>query len=219
MSKNNTASYSIGWVMFFITALFYCYEYLLRVMPASMYSLFTENYHLTSIQIGSIDSAYYWAYTPLQLFVGPLIDQFGVKNLIIIAITLCIVGTYFVGFIETYNWIIIGRFFIGFGSAFAFVAVLKVASVWLPNKYFSLVTGTTTSLGMLGAILGQVLITELFEFFGHAHTFYLILFLGLFILIISAMFIFDKPRRISHNPVRSIRILLKAFIRLEAMLK
>ncbi|HJN38202.1 MAG TPA: MFS transporter [Gammaproteobacteria bacterium] len=210
MSKDPKNQLSLGWLMFFITALFYFYEYLLRVMPASMFNFFSNTYHLSSVQMGSIDSAYYWAYTPLQLFVGPLIDQFGVKNLTMIAVALCIVGTYLIGFIHLYDWILFGRFMIGFGSAFAFVAVLKVASVWLPKKYFSFVTGTTTSLGMLGAILGQVLITELFDSFGHSNTFFLILFLGLFILIITALFIQDKPRRISHKPGRRIKILTKS---------
>lgn len=162
--------------------------------------------------MGTIDSAYYWAYTPLQLFVGPLIDQYGVRNLILISITFCIVGTYFIGFVYVYDWILFGRFLIGFGSAFAFVSVLKITSVWLPRDYFSTVTGLTTSLGMLGAILGQVAITEMLDDLGMSITFYVTLFFGMIILILSALFIKDKPRRDSHKPGRRIKVLFKSLI-------
>ena len=54
-----------------------------------------------------------------------------------------------------------GRFLVGFGSSFAFVGVLSLALQWLPRRYFSLVAGLITTLGMLGLVYGEVKITEM----------------------------------------------------------
>jgi len=43
------------------------------------------------------------------------------------------------------------------GSAFAFVGVLKLASLWLPPSRFAFIAGLATSLGMVGAMVGDIL--------------------------------------------------------------
>ena len=179
------------WLMVLIASLFYAYEYVLRIAPGALLDFFHTKLHLGTSKIGNIEAAYYWLYTPMQILVGPLIDHYGVRKLLLVSIISCVWGSYLFSS-ETYHLILIGRMIIGFGSAFAFVAVLKIASEWLHRKYFPLISGLTTALGMLGAYLGEVSMTHLVDVVGPQKTmFYSIMFGGLLI-VLTAIFVRNR---------------------------
>ena len=112
----------LPWVMCLIAAFFYMYEYWLRVTPSVLVEYFTHHYGLTLTQIGALSSAYYLAYTPMQLVVGSLIDRFGVRRLLTLAVIICGFGNFLFGQPSTLHLVHYGRILTGFGSAFAFVA-------------------------------------------------------------------------------------------------
>ncbi|WP_426760002.1 MFS transporter, partial [Pseudomonas aeruginosa] len=72
-----------------------------------------------------------------------------------LACLVCVIGTYmFTG--TTIFWVAAtGRFLVGFGSAFAFVGVLKIATLWLPENRCAMISGMTSALGPIGAMLGD----------------------------------------------------------------
>jgi MFS family permease len=87
----------------------------------------------------------------------------------------------------------IGRFLVGFGSAFAFVGVLSLAVHWLPRRYFSLVTGLVTTLGMLGVVYGEVKVTSLASSMGLHAVLGTLVFLGAALMCIIFMVVRDGP--------------------------
>lgn len=190
----------IGWIVTITVILFYAYEYFLRNAPAPMVDYFISDYGANAKQIGLIDGAYYWAYIPMQIVVGTIMDHYGVRKPLFVAIFSCIVGSVLFGIENSITLVIIGRILIGFGSAFGFVAVLKTATLWLPKKYFPLAVGVATSLGMLGAISALIVISELLENFGAETTIDLSVLLGLFLILMTYFIVYDKktPARRSH---------------------
>ncbi len=58
----------------------------------------------------------------------------------------------------------LGRFLIGLGTAFAYIGVLKLASIWLPPNRFATVAGMTTALGMISAIITDKYLTQLYNY-------------------------------------------------------
>jgi MFS family permease len=200
-AKKRTASpLIIGWIVTVTVILFYAYEYFLRSAPSPMYDYFTSSYGATANQIGLIDASYYWTYIPMQILVGTLLDHYGVRKPLFLAIFTCIFGSVLFGIENNIALVIFGRTLIGFGSAFGFVAVLKTATLWLPKKFFPLAVGIATSLGMLGAITGLVVITSLMNNYGIETTIDLAVLIGLFLLIITYFIVYDKksPARQSH---------------------
>ena len=159
--SRHDAPIAIGWIVTITVILFYGYEYFLRVAPSPMFDYFTNDYGATAKQIGIIDGAYYWTYIPMQIIVGTVLDHYGVRKPLFLAIFSCIVVSVLFGIENSILLVIIGRMMIGFGSAFGFVAVLKTATLWLPKKYFPLAIGVATSLGKLGAISALWTITEI----------------------------------------------------------
>jgi MFS family permease len=149
----------LGIAMCVLGALFYCYEYYLRVAPSVMGVELKETFGLSEAAFGHLAAFFYYAYTPLQIPVGVMMDRFGPRKILSFACFLCAIGTYLFAATTVLSISQIGRFLVGFGSAFAYVGVLKLSNVWLPRRYFAMMAGICTALGMFGAIGGEVLMT------------------------------------------------------------
>ncbi|MFO1257132.1 MAG: MFS transporter [Gammaproteobacteria bacterium] len=150
--------------------MFYCYEYLLRIAPSVMVPQLSEAFNASSVLVGEISAFYFYAYTPMQIVVGVILDKHGPRRILTLAVLACAVGTAVFGMADTFFMACVGRFLIGFGSAFAFVGVLKLATIWLPPDRFAMVSGLTTTLGMIGAIFGQNILVRMVHTIGWADT-------------------------------------------------
>jgi len=163
----------VGWLVCGLGALFYCYEYLLRIEPSVMMPQLMQQFHVTAESLGVLIAMYYTAYTPMQLFVGVLTDVFGPRKILTIAISICVIGSFVFGATDSAFVAGAGRLLIGFGSAFAFVGVLKLGTVWLPANRFALFSGIATALGMVGAMVGDVELTLLAHTAGWKQTIFI----------------------------------------------
>lgn len=164
-SKGQKAIF-ISWLMCVLGAIYYCYEYFLRISPSVMTPELMKAYHLTGAQIGGLSAYYYHAYVPMQILVGLLMDRYGPRRLLTAACLLCALGTYLFATGESITVAEIGRFLVGLGSAFAFVGALKLATIWLPPHRFALVSGIILCLGMLGAMVGDILLRAMVDGIG-----------------------------------------------------
>jgi len=152
----------LGSIACVMGALFYCYEFVLRIIPGALQGELSEAFgHIPAATFGQLAALYYFAYSPMQLPVGMLMDRFGPRKLLSFACLCCTVGSFLFAFTSSLFTAGCGRFLVGFGSSFAFVGVLSLAVHWLPRRFFSLVTGLVTTLGMLGVVYGEVKITTL----------------------------------------------------------
>lgn len=161
-NKNKHQTVWFGFLVCFIAGLFYCYEFVLRIIPGALQGELSSAFgNISATTFGQLSALYYFAYSPMQLPVGILMDRYGPRRLLSFASLLCTLGLWM--FANTSSlWIAgAGRFLMGFGSSFAFVGVLSLATRWLPRRYFSLIAGLITTLGMLGLIYGSIKITTL----------------------------------------------------------
>jgi len=159
-----------SWLIWSLGAIFYCYEYFLRISPDVFTGDLMRTYGLGGAALGNLVAFYYYAYTPMQLPVGVLMDRYGPRLLLTVAALCCAIGSFL--FAATHIvWVAsMGRFMVGFGSAFAFVGVLKLAAIWLPANRFAMVVGLATTLGMVGAMIGENALTYLVHTFGWQST-------------------------------------------------
>ncbi len=149
----------IPWFVCALGALFYSYEYLLRMSPSIMAENLMRFYHLTGAQFGYLSgSYYYYSYVAMQVLVGVMMDRYGPRRLLSFACLLCAVGAYLFACSDYLAIAMLGRFLIGLGSAFAFVGAAKLATIWLQPKYFALISGIIFCLGMIGAAFGDIVL-------------------------------------------------------------
>lgn len=169
----------IAWLICGLGAIFYCYEYLLRIAPSVMEHSLREHFTLSATGFGLLSAVYYYAYVPLQVPVGVLLDRYGPRILITIACLICVIGTFIFSSTSIYWVAVIGRFLVGFGSAFAFVGTLKLATIWLPEDKLAMVSGLAAALGTIGATLGDNLMDVFVLQVGWRETMYFMAYFGI----------------------------------------
>jgi MFS family permease len=213
LTENKSSHALLGWIICMIAMCFSFYVYFERVSTSILQAPLMARYHLNIETYGLLASAYYWAYTPLQAFVGALMDYFGVKRLMLLALALCSIGASLFGLHDAVSMALLGRFLMGFGSAFSFVAVLKLAADWLPYRFFSFFSGLTTTLSMLGAICGEMLLEHLIELNGLRQTLIYGAIVAPILLILTAITIQDKPKEIKKETTKKEKTPIGAIIK------
>lgn len=199
MSKMNNKSY-------YLTALFVCglgaafysYEYFLRILPSVMEGQLREHFGLTATGFGLLSAFYYYAYVPMQLPVGLLMDRFGPRRLLTIACLICVFGSLLFSHTIIFQYAATGRFLVGLGSAFGFVGVLKLATIWLPENKMALAAGTASALGTISATIGDNVLGGMVHTVGWEMTVDWAAYLGMALAIILWLGVRDK-RHPSHR--------------------
>ena len=193
--------YLLGSIICLIGALFYCYEFVLRIIPGILADELRLAFgNLSATAFGQVAALYYYAYSPMQLPVGILMDRFGPRYLLTLACLCCTLGSFLFSFPGL--WVAgSGRLLVGFGSSFAFVGVLSAATHWLPLRYFSLVAGLMTTLGMLGLVYGEIQITHLAHNLGLTAVLHICVFIGLILSLLIFAIVRDAPIQRHRKPM------------------
>ena len=187
-----------GTIVCIIGAIFYCYEFVLRIIPGTLQSELSAAFgHISASAFGQLSACYYFAYSPMQMPVGMLMDRYGPRRLLSFACLCCTIGSFMFSYSSSLSIAGSGRFLVGFGSSFAFVGVLSLALLWLPRRYFSLVAGLITTLGMLGLVYGEVKITELAQTMGLNHVLLTMVAFGAILTLLIFLLVRDGP--VGHN--------------------
>lgn len=155
-----------GWLIWGTAALFYLYEFFVRVAPAAMESDLQAHFGLSAAALGAAAGAYYFIYSPMQLVSGTMIDRFGPKRVLMVSVAICTAGVFIEVAGSSSAFLVAARFCQGMGSAFAFVGTMYLAAAWFPHSMLALLSGLTTSLGMAGAIIGNAGVARLVDTLG-----------------------------------------------------
>src|SRR3990167_3216951 len=188
-----------AWIVFFSGILYYCFAYLLRIYPSVMEFHLLRYFHITAGSFGVLTASYYFAYAPMQLPVGVSVDKVGPRRSLIVACLISTTGAALFASSTDIYIALLGRFLIGLGSAFAYVTALKLATIWLPRKYFATATGAVTGFGMVAAILTDMGLTNMIQHIGFRATIHFPIYVGVVLLFIIVLFIRDKPKQLNTN--------------------
>jgi len=224
MSVNNrsTANPLLGssqaWIICGMAMLFYCFNYFIRVSPSVMQSELSQAFHINATQFGVLASFYYWAYTPMQLPAGMLYDKFGARFVLCLACLTAVIGLGIFISADSYGVAGSGRFLIGLGCAFAYIGVLKLASIWLPPNRFATVAGLTTAVGMFCAALSQNYLASVVHIIGYKEALRSILFIGFILSGLIVLIVRNRPKQLvnqidlMHTPMNSKQLFSSVWI-------
>ncbi|MDF1792637.1 MAG: MFS transporter [Thalassobaculaceae bacterium] len=188
----------IGW---FLCALFFFYAFVQRVAPSVMVDELMRDFAVGGALVGNLSAFYYYAYAGSQIPVGVMLDRFGPRRLITVAIALVAVGSVVFAQAETLWMAYLGRMLIGFGCAFSFAGALNYAAIWMPPSRFATLGGWAQMLGVIGGITGQAPLGAAVEAFGWRP---MMLVVGLFgaVLALACGLILRDRRRADDAPAR-----------------
>jgi len=101
----------LRWTIWVLAAVFYFYEFVLRVSPSVMVPELMTSFGITASAVGFLSACYLYAYAPMQLPVGILMDRYGIKKVLSSASLLCGLGALLFAFAHHLISASIGRFF------------------------------------------------------------------------------------------------------------
>ncbi|NGX31580.1 MAG: putative sulfoacetate transporter SauU [Chlamydiae bacterium] len=201
---------NMRWTIWILAVMFYLYEYILRVFPSVIVPELMGTFHVNASVLGLISAFYLFAYAPMQLPVGFLMDRFSARKLITFASLICGIGAIGFGLAQSIWILYLSRFIMGFGSSFAFLGAMYVSTHWFAEKKAALLIPLVNSLGMLGPFLGQGPFGLLAKHFGYEIP---LVLLGVFGVILSVIFFYilrsepKKMQKLEHKRPKFTTIL------------
>jgi MFS family permease len=186
---------TMAYVIFFLAASFYLYEFILQVAPSVMAESMMKTFQVTGEGFGFISAFYFYAYAPAQLPAGVLYDRYGPRKLMTFAIILCALGSAFFASTDSVFTASIGRFLIGIGSAFSFIGVLVLISRWFPPYYFAILAGVAQLMSSVGAMFGEVPLASLIAQVGWRNASFILSAVGFILAGFFWVYIRDYPHQ------------------------
>lgn len=145
----------LGWVVTMTASLYFFYEFIQMNMFNPLSAHLLSTFHISSTQLGTLSSCYFYTDTLLVIPAGLIIDRFSTRYLICAAMLISSVSTIIFGLGHALWILAVARLFTGACAAFCFLSVIRIASRWFPTKQMALVTGFVVTWAMLGGMVAQ----------------------------------------------------------------
>lgn len=177
---------------FALAASFFAYAFVQRVAPSVIVNELMSEFAVGAAVLGNLSAFYFYAYVPMQMPVGMLMDRFGPRRLMSFSVALAAIGAVVFALAPTVELAYLGRFMVGFGSAFGWIGILTVATLWLPAERFALLTGIAQAIGMVGAVFGQAPLAYAVGAFGWRPSMLALALIGIFLAIAIFLVVGEK---------------------------
>lgn len=188
----STHSKFTPWIMWFLAAFFYFYQFIIRVATGNMREPLTIEFNLTASEYGLFASYWLISYAFLQIPIGIALDKWGVKKVFSVSAFLCGVGTLIMAHTESFTFLCFARLLIGAGSAAAFVGTFKISSEWFTPRMLPILVGVISGVGVLGASFAGAPLVILQEQIGWRAVFYLLSITAFMLSFLYIFFLKDK---------------------------
>lgn len=188
----NTSSSLKAYFICGCAALFYIYQFVLRVSPSVMVDDIMLSFHLDAASFSFLSASAMYAYSLMQIPAGIFADKYGARTCILLSIFCCSLGALCFSLVESYWLALISRVLIGMGSACAFLCLSKVALSWFGIKWQTRIFGFTMTAGTIGALNGGAPIAYLLELTSWQGVFIFLSILGFTIWGINYFFLKEK---------------------------
>jgi len=145
------------WLYWLLGTLCYYYLYILRTLFGTLGEDITTKFDLSVTDLSTFFAAAMISYSLMQIPAGILLDKFGPRKMLSIAMLCLSSGVLIISLTHSLPLAIFGRILMGVGSAFGFIGTSKIVTVWFPLKMMGFLLGATVFLGGLGGAFSRQL--------------------------------------------------------------
>jgi predicted MFS family arabinose efflux permease len=165
--------------MWFITAIFFAYQYVIRVMPNVMFDDIIRQFNVDATSFGQFSGIYYIGYSLAHIPLGIMFDRYGVRKVMTGCTLLVVIGLLPLLFTDIWKYPVAGRLIIGIGSAAAVLGLFNVVRVVFNEKHFSRMVGAAVTIGLVAAMYGGGPLKSLCNVLGYKTVIQILVGLGL----------------------------------------
>ena len=144
----------LPWFIWALAGLFVIFNYIQQVVPNIIADELSHAFNANESTLGNIAASYFYAYAVLQIPVGLIVDRYGTRRPLVIAILAAGLGTIAFSWAHSSGGAQMARLIMGASAAFSFIGCLKLVEEWFPPSKFSTLAGMTNTAGMIGAASG-----------------------------------------------------------------
>jgi MFS family permease len=152
VSNRSNKAAVVSWV---IAAIYFFYQYVLRVAPSVMMPQLSEAFGVSTLAVASISGLFYYGYSPFSLVAGATMDELGPRKVLPIGAAVVALGAFLFATGDS-KAASIGRFLQGAGAVFAPVGAIYIAATYFPASQAATLIGATQMFGMAGGSGGQL---------------------------------------------------------------
>jgi MFS family permease len=182
---------SQAWLIWGLAVIFVVWLFNLQTGYSVLSTQIQGDLALTVAQVGLVSSIYTWAFSIVQLISGPLLDRFGVRRCMTIAVALVTAGAFFYSAAQGMGSLVIAQILLAVGAAFGFVGAGFVGGVWFNPLKYGLMFGLVQAFASLGSAIG----TPLVDYFSNLYDWRSVLsaffFFGIFLVIAFVIWVKD----------------------------
>jgi sugar phosphate permease len=198
----------VRWVVLLLLCLMYLITYLDRVSLANTATLIMKEYGFDKKTMGTIFSAFIWAYALFQVPGGWLGDRFGprrvLSSIMVYRTVIAVLTTLATGFFSLWGI----RFLLGVGEAGAFPTATRAMQMWYPRDERGFVQGISHAASRFGAAIGPPIAVAIMIHYGWRSVFYVV---GVLSLLWSLLYMTvyrnmpEEDSSVSHAELARIR--------------
>jgi sugar phosphate permease len=195
---------SYRWAVFGILAVAYFFVYFHRVSTAVVSADLEATFGVDAASIALLSSAYFYAYTIMQLPSRLLTDGLGPRRTVSIFTLVAAAGAILTGIASTFELVVAGRLLIGVGVAMVYIPTMKILSTWYRKNEFASLTGILIAVGNVGALSAAGPLALMSDALGWQQVF---LMLGVITIVLSLaawLIIRDRPSEMSLPSIQEI---------------
>jgi len=184
----------LPWIIWIIGASYFFYDYINQVVPGIIGPSLVQAFHVSAAALGTLSAYYFYSYAAMQIPVGLIVDHFGPHRPLVIAALFAAGGNLLLAKAGSFGEAEIYRLLVGLGAAFSYVAALKLVSNWFPASRFATLAGLTSTLGMIGAIVGTAPFADVVAHVGWRGSLVAVGALGGVMALLILLVVRDHPR-------------------------
>ncbi|MCH9616896.1 MAG: hypothetical protein SP4CHLAM5_03960 [Chlamydiia bacterium] len=140
-----------GFIVWFICAIFFMYEFMLRTVVGTFQHHLMDDLHITSFEFSLLSTTIFLLiYGLMQIPVGIIVENFGLKKSLFFAAALCGLSAFAFSYAHGFRFAFLCRMLMGFGASFGFICLLMSVTDWMPRRYSAIFIGLSQFIGTLG---------------------------------------------------------------------
>ncbi len=193
MTNRGMIYFSPAWKVCMIAAGFALLQFVLQTHLSVMVPQLMAAFSIDPLGVSLLSSSYFYTYLLLQIPAGILVDFWGARRVLNLAIVSCACSCLLFACADNLYWAEIARLGMGLSTSPAIAAAMYLCCRWFPPTMFALMAGIVESMGMLGGALGEITLSIVTEAYGWREAMLLCAIVGLLLAVLAFCQIKDTP--------------------------